>query len=469
MSDLNEQVLAELGDLLATHYEDMQAIGEDRPEITLGRYLRACRKWQVLTITEMAAIANVPASEILAYEQGLIPKRRIKIDSLQALAGALDESIERFVLLLEAGLVTEKESGCNIPWKHRFLSRLSTYISDVRQIQAYHLWRAVAIVTLLFCFHSTYLMAPAPGQSTEAAVAGYTNTAPLVPPNANEGSTEPLAAEQRVATTIRSPARAPVANQSPDSTTAAAPGSELAMAGELPIPPARGATRHPFLLEATSPPSGETMGAIQDQPAANVGAPGKASLSQDVGINPALAANANPGWLANLFTGAPDALADALATQVPLDNSMTVVEMDDQAPRQELVVAPQLLHTITLRENPWCIAMKYYELGSLYPLICLYNFGNSECGGSLQPGKTLVIPTIENFTSANGQSSAIWEQTRARELEQLKTISTDFMRVNQSKLRGIDYFCEQEDYEKYGAPLIAAGQVKAANGVGRIP
>jgi hypothetical protein len=113
--------------------------------------------------------------------------------------------------------------------------------------------------------------------------------------------------------------------------------------------------------------------------------------------------------------------------------------------------------------------MKYYELGSLYPLICLYNFGNSECGGSLQPGKTLVIPTIENFTSANGQASAFWEQTRTRELEQLRTISTDFMRVNQAKLRGLDYFCEKGDYETYGAPLIAAGQVKAANVAGRVP
>jgi hypothetical protein len=115
MRDQENRLLQEVGELLATHYDTLAPGQQDSPAHAFGRYLRACRECQEISIQELAQKAGVPQVEVLAYERGLLPQRSVRVDSLQRWASALEEEIDAFLLLLQSNPLTPADVGRGSP------------------------------------------------------------------------------------------------------------------------------------------------------------------------------------------------------------------------------------------------------------------------------------------------------------------------------------------------------------------
>jgi len=137
-----------------------------------------------------------------------------------------------------------------------------------------------------------------------------------------------------------------------------------------------------------------------------------------------------------------------------------------------------VLHVLDHDENPWCLAEKYYSVdhsvaernkaGSLYPLLCLYNFGVNECKPLFREGMTILIPTQEDLIPIDSPLGIyLAENETVGEL--FTTVSKAQAINNRANRRGLEYFCVDGDYERYGKPALTQQQVAQAGPASTVP
>jgi hypothetical protein len=141
-------------------------------------------------------------------------------------------------------------------------------------------------------------------------------------------------------------------------------------------------------------------------------------------------------------------------------------------PKQPVTVLPDsqivdtplpVVHMIGSGEGMACIANQYYQNETFYPLLCLYNFGDTECKQPLRIGDLMTIPVFEDFRQDDPQIRQNLAQVSSDLLNSFKTISREAVNRNQAeRLRGIDYFCQDSDYQNYGKQLVEERKVDPA-------
>lgn len=461
MQTEDNKLLDEIGELLAIHYEDWQVLGHKGPELAFGRYLRSVRRVQQLTIAEVAARAKLPESEILAYERGVIPQRCIKVVSLKALAETLDEEVDTFLLLLEANLVgkasptpSKGADGSRSAGKRtqgNYGHRLFPGYGHIDHNESTGIVAASAHTSRLrHSNHQVHTVEPAtpppihtanaPSKRTLRQVVAdplwqnkiYRVWAPVVTfllffclqvqafyPGLKVGY-YPLSAPSVQSTKVDinkpldNPSIAVEARQRSMQLNTVA--SKMAMTNSLQLRPS------------------------------NIG-PSRA-ISRQVWWS---LAQPSPfdGLFAPKFQSAPISIpkqpADLPANSQIVDTPIPVV------------------HMIGAGEGLACIANQYYQNETFYPLLCLYNFGSTQCTQPLRIGHLVTIPVFEDFQQSDPQIRQALAQLSAGLINSFKTISRDAVNANQAeRFRGIDYFCQGDDYQNYGEPLVKAGKVDLA-------
>jgi transcriptional regulator with XRE-family HTH domain len=457
----DNKLLEEIGELLAIHYEDWQMQEHSGPEVAFGRYLRSVRRVQELTIAQVATRTKLPESEILAYERGLIPQRLIKVVSLKALAETLDEEIDTFLLLLEANLVGEtgpkpskgvdggraESQRSQGNYGHRLFpgyghpdhnestgavavlerdGQLGSSITKVhavepatplpigtvvtppkrtlRQVVADPIWqnkiyRVWAPVATLLLFFCLQVPTFHPDW-----MAGYHfSFSPFVQApkiNSDQSLGNPLIAAQMHQRSVQSSTMA----------------YKMAMTDSLPL--------RPFSTELAQTFSKQIWWPL-----------------------------IQPNSFDEVFT------AKFQAASISIPKQPSALPSNLQIANTPI----QVVHMIGAGEGMACIANQYYQNETFYPLLCLYNFGSTQCTQSLQIGHLVTIPVFEDFNQDDPQVRQALAQLPAGVINRFKAISRDNVNTNYAeRLRGIDYFCQNDDYQNYGEPLVKAGKVDLA-------
>ncbi len=425
----DNKLLEEIGELLAIHYEDWQIQEHSGPEVAFGRYLRSLRRNQQLTIAEVAHQAKLPESEILAYERGLIPQRLIKVVSLKALAETLDEEIDTFLLLLEANLSSESSpkppaangdrAGGN--YGHRLFPGFK--YDD-------HLDITGAVATLE---GKNRLVGNSKTAHTAQSTTLLTMHTATAPPKC----------------TLRQVVADPLWQIKIYRVWAPLTIFVLIICLQVSIFYPRGKAGH-HSLSSTAVKSGPT----------------NPSQSPHIG-GPSIEASYNPlPKDVLLATQGISTVAQAPAPKptVPDKGMQQSTKSEHEKQTAELVpfvdISLPIIHEVDDGENWSCIAKQYYGSATFYPLICLYNFGDAQCTKPVPKGELVEIPAFEDFKREPqiNQSLANLPNTL---VDSFKAISKSTINTNQVEhLRGIDYFCQAGDYERFGEKWVLSGQVK---------
>ena len=151
----------QLGQLLVTrHGQNYAAIQNgdtpivDDVAIQFGRYLRAARINGDMQLDDLARNARMPQSTLLALEQGLIVNDDIKQKWVNRLAGALNEDVSYFNLLLKR----------RVEQKQSYQHRLTQYV-QIPQINLAAKPLYAVLPALLLCFIFAVVLLPENGVS----------------------------------------------------------------------------------------------------------------------------------------------------------------------------------------------------------------------------------------------------------------------------------------------------------------
>lgn len=469
MRDQDSRLLLEVGELLAAHYDTLALDQQDGPVQAFGRYLQACRECQEISIQELAQEAGVPQVEVLAYERGLLPPQSIKVESLQRLASALEEEIDSFLCLLQSSLVTPTEVGRRSP----MLRWLTQSFSNVNKLTLRQVVFSLLFALLFLCvvirLKQPWLWAPAqPAPKSGDAVSMAPGQSPMVgaavdnpfPTGGASEGTAPLAIQEtdRPATLyIRLPMGVITATVASITVT----DMIYKVTVELSRPMATAdETSQTHNKARQRPPSDRLLASL---PLTNLMPPLLPVKSELMEITPpfnppepgspggAAAPSAAAASLPARATGSGEEANNAAAATMPFTGAMPIV------------------HVISEDENLSCVAEHYYTTPSLYHLICLFNFGNLTCQGQIiKKGDRLSIPTWNDLATANEQMRQ-YLATINQYMDLQNLLGSANVGAFTSRRRGIDYFCLDSDYERFGAPLVAAGKAlpsKFANQTG---
>lgn len=463
MSEHTGRLLAEIGDLLAIHYDTLAVEGEQTPQRALGRYLRACRDCQEFTLSEVAQRSGVSESEILAYEHGLIPPNAIKADTLRALAYALGEELDAFLLFLEADLVHQPDLRPDQPDPLWFAGKLA----DLRHLSLRHLSLPVmlALTILSLSFHFT--------SSSQPKVVDTPQTQQSALPVALASTLVPEAIEIQVgADTLYISGdfnhwQPQEGTHDPDRWSLSIDLAESTVfSSELPILQTS-AGQQVRLIVAVEPVSIEvTPGAID-----------AVSSASGSFLDPKTVATTTnwptEGELADhIRSGALTPPGVAAQVKVEPERTMPATQVIASLPAgREVAATPviesvesaePLLHTIGAGEGFECIGEKYYVKKKLYPLICHYNFPGQECSTIiLRTGDQLAIPTLEDFNAQGQLLPQLLQELRIEE-DVMPWLTSASVHARQAARRGEAYFCQDDDYARFNTVAVVTNLPRAS-------
>lgn len=442
MLEHNDELLNEIGDLLATHYETWKECPQEGPEVAFGRYLAATRRQQKLSIAELAQKAGLPESEVLAYEHGLIPQTRIKAQPLQAMATALGEDLAIFLLILGVDIGAEPPPTTQHPDSpatgHRFAP-------DGNQ--------ATARLTPL-------PISPMPigrlrliGRAQSPTEATPTAPSRLFVHRRVQQIVTPLvvglllicvgAAHYRFAHPVPLPSPTVSVPISQSCSATAVGTNRLRCPGE----------------QLTSVPAQSTNLEVAAEPAGVASSSAVISSitakAQSTVVHKPVTTLSSPAALLETNRRTEPAAAPMIPVSLPTQPTASAQPVNPLPPPGE-PVASLTEHKVDELENLWCIAQKYYDDGDLYPLICQFNFGDALCSQPLHPGDLLKIPVLADFTALPMPLDTQSLPIAPAKLERFKQIERETVSVNHHKQRGVDYWCEENDDEIYARRQVGS-------------
>lgn len=440
MLEHNDQLLNEIGDLLATHYETWKEQPPDRPEVAFGRYLAASRRQQQLSMAELAQRAGIPESEVLAYEHGLIPQSHIKAEPLQALATALAEEVDTFFLLLGVTSGVEPAPTPQLPGSlppgHRFTpdgNQLVARLAPPPISPAPS--RRVPLVGRVPHHQAVRRPSPAPHHPTlRIPAVAMPLVVLLVIFIVGAGQQQLFVAPPMLSTKpmVSKPTQADCLS--------------LLGASQRNCPSTR-------LAHQPAPTA-----VVRIQPAImgqGVAVTQAIQQATPVSVEPqVVAAMPSPVVVSSTAVAVPLAPTAIQASYQPQPATVT-----NSVPVTVAVAEELLSHQVEESENLWCIAKKYYDDGDLYPLLCQYNYGEPLCSQPLHPGDLLFIPVAADFAAKNLALDQL-NPIPSGKLNQFRRIDRATINANSLKLRGVDYWCQDNDDEIYreGKPAESVAQ-----------